>query len=215
MFFATDFWGHIVAIVVGVILGLMLLMIAKFLSWSATSLSRYVVFPLLVSSDGVRIYEAGHIVAYLKSLKNLNKTKYIKKAKRIEQMTQTRISGCVTINLTEWNQRHRLLLMGGVAAQLKFNNMRMNRIEYSKRFWLMGCMSDFLKLRYRHNMSKSEIINETNQMINSFSDKDVTCIKKISDTIADKPGIKSNSRFVRRKLTKSELLTLAESYYDN
>ena len=129
-------------------------------------------------------------------------------------MNQSRLHGDVHINTNEWNYRNKILLMGGCAAVLKSHNMSMTRFQYSVFFWLKGCGSDFCKLRFRHNMSKRQIIQSINNIIECFSERDMNFIARVSDEIKKKEA-KKCGRWEKRSLNQEELFTIANEYYDD
>ena len=76
-------------------------------------------FCLTHSGHMIRIHEAGHLVAYLKTISNFKRSRYLRYSKRIRNMVQGAYGGAVYINTNAWNNRRKLLIAGGLAATLK------------------------------------------------------------------------------------------------
>lgn len=213
MYFANDFWALIAFITIEMIVMIICYnIIDKGIPWIFQQFLYYVVFPIFVSIEDIRIHEAGHMLAFLKTCTNLKPRSFVRQAKRITEMNQSRLHGDVHINTNEWNYRNKILLMGGCAAEMKSHNMTMNRFQYSIYFWLKGCGSDFCKLRFCHHMSKQQVIMSINNMIASFSEKDMQFIARVSDEIKNKEAKKSG-RWKKRSLNQEELFNLAQEYY--
>jgi len=169
-------------------------------------------FQLIMSERMIRIHEAGHMVAYLRTLDNCKTSKYRHKAAKIKDMHQHKCGGMVTIETNEWNERRKLLLLGGIAATLKIKNKQLSRLGYTFHYYLGGCQSDFKKLRTYYNMSKKTIIWMVNSMIYSFSEKDMDFIRHIADMLGQKETSKNKYNVFAKSFEKDELFKLAEEY---
>ena len=215
MYFSHGIWPAVVFLGFGMMLGFLIAnLVAEWIPRLIVCVLRYVIFPLLVSEKQIRIHEAGHMVAYLRTCTHLKRPRYLRKARRVTEMNQSYIGGDVHIVTNGWNIRNRMLLFGGCAAELKSRGKQINRLRYSIYFWLKGCGSDFSKLRYKHHLSKAEIISYVNMTIRSLTDDDMAFIHHIANELAAKEVIKSGRRN-RRMLTQDELFALAQEYYDS
>ena len=217
MYFAQDIYALFVFITIEfVVIVITFLLLERLIPYLFNFIWSKLLFMMFVKPDEIRIHEAGHLVAYLRTCKDLSQRNYLRKIKRINEMGQSRIGGYINIDNKEWNYRNRLLILGGVAAVLKTKKQEMNKNRYRLYFYLKGCYSDFYKLRHFHHMSKQQIIFEVNSMINSFSDSDMQFIKNVANDLAIKEEQKyKNTRWTKRILSQEELFELAKDYYKN
>lgn len=213
MYFASDFWALFCFIVVWIVVYIIFFKaMCAFGKFFVDTVIGEWLFRLLVSEQMIRIHEAGHMVAYLRTLDNCKTSKYRRKVTKIENMHQARCSGMVTIVTNEWNKRRMLLLLGGCAATLKAKGKTLTRLGYTFQYYLAGCGSDFWKLRCHYHMSKKTVIWMVNSMILSLTDRDMDFIRHIADVLGRKETAKNKYNVFAKSFDKDELFQLAEEY---
>lgn len=170
-------------------------------------------FCLIHSEHMIRIHEAGHLVAYLKTISNFKRSRYLKYSKRIRNMVQGAYGGAIYINTNAWNNRRKLLIAGGLAATLKYNHKSLTRMRYTYEYYLGGCGSDLYKLRHYYKMSKTTVIWFVNSMICSFTDDDMKFIIHVADKLGEKKLLKQNTKICKtREFDDVDLFEIADEY---
>ena len=161
----------------------------------------------------MRIHEAGHYLSYLQQCSHYNERKYRKMLTKIERIAQGKDGGYVLDISKSWSPKKKLTLSAGMAAELTFQNKKMNRWQYFLHYHILGSRSDIDKLKYVFNMDRQQIIEQVNNTIDSFTEDDRKFIRTVEKSLAKKEMKYDKASGEKlRILNRNDLFRLGEEY---
>ena len=174
---------------------------------------KYLLFLKFVSQEMMRIHEAGHYLSYLQQCSHYNERKYRKMLTKIERIAQGKDGGYVLDISKSWSPKKKLTLSAGMAAELTFQNKKMNRWQYFLHYHILGSRSDIDKLKYVFNMDRQQIIEQVNNTIDSFTEDDRKFIRTVEKSLAKKEMKYDKASGEKlRILNRNDLFRLGEEY---
>lgn len=174
---------------------------------------KYLLYLKLMPQEMMRIHEAGHYLSYLQQCSHYNDRKYRKMLTKIERIAQGKAGGYVRDISNTWSPKKKLSLSAGMAAELAFQNKKMNRWQYFLHYHILGSRNDIDKLRYVFRLNKKQIIEQVNNTIDSFTEDDRKFIRTVEKSLAEKEMKYDKVDGEKlRILNRNDLFRLGEEY---
>ena len=174
---------------------------------------KYLLYLKLMPQEMMRIHEAGHYLSYLQQCSHYNDRKYRKMLTKIERIAQGKDGGYVRDISNSWSPKKKLSLSAGMAAELAFQNKKMNRWQYFLHYHILGSRNDIDKLKYVFHLNKKQIIAQVNNTIDSYTENDRKFIRTVEKSLAEKEmKYDKKDREKLRILCRNDLFRLGEEY---
>ena len=174
---------------------------------------KYLLYLKLMPQEMMRIHEAGHYLSYLQQCSHYNDRKYRKMLTKIERIAQGKDGGYVRDISNSWSPKKKLTLSAGMAAELAFQNKKMNQWRYFMYYHILGSGSDIDKLKYVFHLNKKQIIAQVNNTIDSFTEYDRKFIRTVEKSLAEKEmKYDKKDRKKLRILCRNDLFRLGKEY---
>ena len=174
---------------------------------------KYLLYLKMMPQEMMRIHEAGHYLSYLQQCSHYNERKYRRMLTKIERIAQGKDGGYVRDISNSWSPKKKLSLSAGMAAELAFQNKKMNRWQYFLHYNILGSKNDIDKLKYVFKLNKKQIIEQVNNTIDSFTENDRKFIRTVEKSLAEKEmKYDKKDRKKLRILCRNDLFRLGEEY---
>lgn len=174
---------------------------------------KYLPCGILMKEEYVRVHEAGHLLAVIKSSKDKSNAYNRHLSGKLLVCCSGSKCGYVTYRNYKGISDARVSL-SGVAADYYMRGKRMTRWNLWLEKWFGGSFSDIVKTKYNHRMSPKEMVALSNRLIDEYTEQDRRFIMTVCEMLAGRPKSKlKNTKVPVHSLTRKELYKLSRTYY--